>query len=566
MPPLPIQLKRARPFLLALLCLGYACGEKQSSSTPLARVDEKQVTAAAFERRLRHFLMLTPIDEPHVREALLQNMVNEKVLVLEAEQRGLLEQSDYLDYVQRVETDVVLDAYQNVIADTHGVVREEDLFTAFALQNEKVRARHLFARTREEAERLYARLQTGTPFEMLAAETLTDQQLAARGGDLGYFALDDIDQAIKKVAATLKVGEVSPPFKSFYGYSIIKLEDRFRNPFLLETEFAKNKKRLDWEVRHQKRAEMLRTHARQISKELNIQYNAATLGLLWAELQAANKDSLAQVTPEQPLFHRISPDLPLAHVKGRPWTVGDLQAHARWTSMRQRRAIRSQEALQEFINGLAIRDELLAEARAEGLHKSAAVRALVAERVEQFVVNKMRRLTTDTVRVPEDTLRAEYARNPRQYVHPKQVNVREITVASRELAERLLAQLRRGADFAQLARAHSVRQWSRERGGEVGFAAKGEFGQLGQAIFALTKNSFGGPYQIGEHYMIVQVLDMHEERLKTFAEAQAEINENLLGYMKWSALKKHTEVWRKEHQVAIDAEALNRVASPLKKS
>lgn len=552
--------------LVFVLCALFACNPKPESDAPLAQVGEKQVTRATFERRLRHFLMLTPIDEPHVRAALLQNMVNEKVLMLAAERRGLLEQSDYLDYVQRVEAEVVLEAYQDVIADTHGVVREADLFTAFALQNEKVRARHLFARTREEADRLYARLQAGTPFETLAAETLTDARLAARGGDLGYFALDDVDQAVQKVAATLRVGEISPPFKSFYGYSIIKLEDRFRNPFLLETEFAKNKKRLDWEVRHQKRAEMLRAHARKISKELNIQYNAATLGLLWAELQAANKDSLAQVTPEQPLFSRISPDLPLAQVKGRPWAVRDLQARARWTSARQRRAIRSQEALQEFINGLAIRDELLAEARAEGLHESAAVRALVAEKLEQHMVNRMRRLVTDTVRVPEDSLRMEYERNPKQYVHPKQVNVREITVASRELAERLLAQLRRGADFGQLARAHSVREWSRARGGEVGFAAKGEFGQLGQTIFALTKKSFGGPYQIGEHYMIVQVLDIREERTKNFAEAKDEIRESLLGYMKWSALKKQTEVWRKEYQISVDAEALNRVASPLKKS
>lgn len=559
-------MKLAGCWLLVALCFLLGCGDKREGNTPLAQVDGKQVSAAAFERRLRHFLMLTPIDEPHVREALLHNMVNEKVFVLEAERRGVLEQPDYVDYAQRVETDVMLDAYQDVIADTHGVVREADLFTAFALQNEKVRARHLFARTREEAERLYARLQAGTPFETLAAETLTDAQLAARGGDLGYFALDDIDQATQRVAATLRVGEISPPFKSFYGYSILKLEDRFRNPFLLETEFAKNKKRLDWEVRHQKRAEILRGHARKISATLNMQYDTATLDLLWAELQSANKDSLTHASPEQPWFSRISPDLPLANVKGQPWTVRDLQTRARWTSTRQRRAIRSKDALQEFINGLAIRDELLAEAKAKGLHENAAVRALVAERTEQYVVNKMRALVTDTVRVPEDSLRAEYERNPKQYVHARQVNVREITVASRELAEKLLAQLRSGADFAQLARAHSLRQWSRERGGEVGFAAKGEFGSLGQAIFALPKRGFGGPFQIGEHFMIVQVLDVREERPKNFAEAKAEVSESLVGYMKWSALKKQTEAWRKQHQITTNTEALSRVRSPLKKS
>jgi len=559
-------MKFAFCFLPSALCLLYACSPKSESNTPPAQVGDRQVTAAAFERRLRHFLMLTPIDEPHVREALLQNMVNEKVLVLEAEQRGLHEQPDYHDYLQRAETDAVLDAYQNVIADTHGVVSEADLFTAFALQNEKVRARHLFAPSREEADRLYARLQAGTPFEALAAETLRDQTLAARGGDLGYFALDDVDQAIQKVAATLKVGEISPPFKSFYGYSIIKLEDRFRNPFLLESEYAKNKERLHWEVRHQKRAEMLRAHGRKILAGLNMQYEPAILDLLWAELEAARNNSLENVAPEQSLFSRISSDLPLAKVKGQAWTVKELQEHARWTSSRQRRAIRSKEALQEFINGLALREELLAEAKAQGLQDNAAVRAIVAERAEQFLIKKMRALVMDTVRVPEDSLRAEFARNPKQYAHPRQVNVREITVATRELAEKLLAQVRSGGDFAKLAHEHSLRPWTRDRGGEAGFAVQGEYGPVGQAIFTLPKHGFGGPYQLGEHFMIVQVLDVREERSKNFAEAQAEISESLLGYMKWSALKKQMNVWRQRHQIATDAGALSRVRSPLKKS
>jgi parvulin-like peptidyl-prolyl isomerase len=548
------------------LCVLFACSPEPESDAPLAQVGEKQVTAETFERRLRHFLMLTPIDEPHVREALLQNMVDEKVLVLEAEHRGFHEQPDYEDYVQRVETDAVLEAYQNVIADTQGVARDEDLIVEFALENEKVRARHLFARTREEAERLYARLQAGTPFETLAAETLNDKQLAAAGGDLGYFALDDVDQAVKKVAAALQVSEVSPPFKSFYGYSIIKLEDRFRNPFLLETEFAKNKKRLHWEVRHQKRAEMLRQHGREVLADLNVQYEPATLNLLWNELQATRNDSLEHVAPEQPLFSRISPDLPLARMKDRQWTVKDLQARARWTSGRQRRAIRSLEALQEFITGLALRDEFLAEAKAKGLHENAAVRAIVAERAEQFLVKKMRGLAIDTVRVAEDSLRAEYERNPKQYVHPRQVNVREITVASRTEAEQLLAQVRSGADFAKLARAHSLREWSRERGGEVGYAAKGEFGQLGQAIFALPKNGLGGPYQIGEHFMIVQVLDLRAERPKTFAEAKAEIAESMLGYAKITALKKRIASWRQGYKITTDSAALSRVRWPLTKS
>ncbi|NUO79048.1 peptidylprolyl isomerase [candidate division KSB1 bacterium] len=552
--------------LLLALCLLLACGQEQEGNKPLAQVGDKQVTAANFSRRFRHFLMLTPIDEPHVRAALLQNMVDEKVLVLEAERRGLAERPDYADYVQRVQTDAVLDAYKDVIADTQGVVNEADLLTEFALENEKVHARHLFAETREQAEALHARLQAGASFEALAAESFQDRQLAASGGDLGYFALDEVDQAIKKVAATLKVGEVSAPFKSFYGYSIIKLEDRFRNPFLLETEFAKNKKRLHWEVRHQKRAEILRAHGRKILADLNIAYHPATLDLLWKELQATRNDSSEHLEPEQPVFSTLPPELPVAEVGGKTWTVKAMQAQARWTSSRQRRALRTKEALQEFLNGLVLREELLREAKGRGLERDAKVQAVVAERAEQFLINKIRAQVTDTVRVPEDSLREAYARNPQQYVHPRQVNVREITVATRAEAERLLAQIRGGADFAELAQRHSLRAWTRERGGEVGFAAQGEFGPLGQAIFALPKHGFGGPYQVGEHFMIVQVLDVRAERQKSLAEAKAEITESFIDYMKRAALKKQTQAWREDYKIEVDMNGLSRIRSPLQKS
>jgi parvulin-like peptidyl-prolyl isomerase len=440
------------------------------------------------------------------------------------------------------------------------------LFTEFALENEKARARHLFAATLDEANALYMRLQNGESFEALAAETFRDPQLARNGGDLGYFAIDEVDQAFKKALATMKVGEVSKPLKTFYGYSIIKLEDRFRNPFLVETEFAKNKKRLHWEVRHQKRAEMLRAHGQKTLARLHITYNAETLDLLWEELKTGSRDSSEYGDPEQPVFPQIPPELEVAQVGGKPWTVKDVQLRARWTSSRQRRAIRTKEALQDFLNGLALRDELLREAKARGVDRDAKVRALVAERLEQFLVKKMRTAITDTVTVPEDTLRAIYAENPAQYVHPRQVNVREITVATRTEAEQLLVQIRGGADFATLARTHSLREWSRERGGEVGFAAKGEFGPLGQAIFALPQYGVGGPYQTGGHFMIVQVIGMRAERPKSFAEAKAEIAESVLSSAQRAALKKQVANWRLEYKISTDVNALSRVRSPLSKS
>jgi len=548
------------------MILAGCSSEQNAHNKTLAQVGGKKISAGVFEKRLLNFTMLTPIDEPQVRRALLENMINEKVLVLEAEQRGLAAETEYQDYCRRLAIDAMLDAYKDDVAGVRPEVSENEVVREFALQNEKARARHLHAATLEEANRLYERLNSGESFDALAAETFEDRELAQRGGDLGYFTWEEMDPAFSAAAQKLRAGEISTPIKTHFGYSIIKLEDRFRKPILTESEFTKNKKRLAWEVRHRKRADALREHGKKILAELKVSFNESTLERLWAEFDAARRDSTTRAGAEQPPLFKLDQELALVTVGGKLWRVKDFQSRAQWTSEGQRRSLRTKDALKEFINGLAIRDELIREARAKGWERSPQVRATIAERSERLLIDKMRAVVIDAVRVPEDSLRAEYEKNPRQYVFPCLVNVREITVAARDEAEKLLAQVMKGADFAAVARRHSLHAWSRQRGGEVGFAAKGDYGPLGEAIFALSLNEFGGPYQNGEYFTIVQVLEIRPEQQKNFEQAKEEIAEGLIEYFKQSALTKQIEKWRQGYTVSVDSLGLGKVKSPLAKS
>ena len=79
-------------------------------------------------------------------------------------------------------------------------VRERDVADLFVRVNTTLKARHLYARTREQADRLYARLQAGETFEDLAREGFADSVLAARGGSVGYFEFDEMDPAFEDAA------------------------------------------------------------------------------------------------------------------------------------------------------------------------------------------------------------------------------------------------------------------------------------------------------------------------------------------------------------------------------
>ncbi|MBI9033865.1 MAG: peptidylprolyl isomerase [Bacteroidales bacterium] len=74
---------------------------------------------------------------------------------------------------------------------------------------------------------VYAKLQAGEKFEDLAKKYSDDKNTAARGGELQWFGVNTIlpqfVQAIRKIE---KVGDVSIPVETLYGYHIIKVLEK----------------------------------------------------------------------------------------------------------------------------------------------------------------------------------------------------------------------------------------------------------------------------------------------------------------------------------------------------
>lgn len=82
-----------------------------------------------------------------------------------------------------------------------------------------------FQKARQLAEEAYQEIQAGAKFSGLA------KGFGARGVqveevDLGYVHKGELMPDLEKIAFALKSGEVSPPFRSQYGYHIVKVVDR----------------------------------------------------------------------------------------------------------------------------------------------------------------------------------------------------------------------------------------------------------------------------------------------------------------------------------------------------
>ncbi|MFW9820524.1 MAG: peptidylprolyl isomerase [Candidatus Thorarchaeota archaeon] len=85
----------------------------------------------------------------------------------------------------------------------------------------KIKASHILVEKYSRAQEIYEDLIAGDKFEQLASQYSTCSS-KKRGGNLGEFCKGDMVPEFWNACTKLKIGEISRPVKSQYGYHIIK--------------------------------------------------------------------------------------------------------------------------------------------------------------------------------------------------------------------------------------------------------------------------------------------------------------------------------------------------------
>jgi peptidyl-prolyl cis-trans isomerase C len=95
---------------------------------------------------------------------------------------------------------------------------------------EEVHARHILVESEDEAKAVREELEKGADFAELAKSKSKDPGAAAEGGDLGYFAKEQMVPEFADAAFKLEKDKISDPVKSPFGWHIIKVEDKRTRP------------------------------------------------------------------------------------------------------------------------------------------------------------------------------------------------------------------------------------------------------------------------------------------------------------------------------------------------
>lgn len=173
--------------------------------------------------------------------------------------------------------------------------------------------------------------------------------------------------------------------------------------------------------------------------------------------------------------------------------------------------------------------------------------------LEQYLKNK---LFAD-IKVTDDEVMAVYTRD-------KIASIRHLLKITRDKSdtekakikkqmEDLLAQLKKGADFAKLAKKYSEDPGSKEQGGLIKNVQRGDlFKELDDAIFSLAVGEISDVIESRIGYHIIKVVD-REQDPRGFEEAKEEIKLELTEPARKKALSDKIEELKGKYQMKIIA-------------
>ena len=198
----------------------------------LARVGSWSITIDEFEERLEALKEVVPeydITDPEARRLVLDELVNQQVLVLGAEEKGLTRQKDIQAAVEEFRRTLIVREVARQL--TEGIEMSDMEARAFYEENREAmvgpaqwHVREVVVASKDEATTVLTEILKGADFAEMAKQYSTGTT-ASQGGDLGFITQEPFPQ-MGSILLPLEEGDVSGVFKGPEGYYIVKLEEK----------------------------------------------------------------------------------------------------------------------------------------------------------------------------------------------------------------------------------------------------------------------------------------------------------------------------------------------------
>jgi len=199
----------------------------------LARVGTWNITIDEFTERLQALKEVVPeydITDPQAKLLVLDELINQQILVMGAEQAGGLERKKDIDAaVEEFRRTLIVREVARQLTEDVTMTDQEAM--AFYEENKEAmitpmqwHVREIVFADKEQATHILTEILKGADFAEMAKQ-YSIGRTASDGGDLGFITQEPFPQMGSALLAA-EVGDTSSVFKGPEGYYIVKLEEK----------------------------------------------------------------------------------------------------------------------------------------------------------------------------------------------------------------------------------------------------------------------------------------------------------------------------------------------------
>ena len=216
------------------------------------------------------------------------------------------------------------------------------------------------------------------------------------------------------------------------------------------------------------------------------------------------------------------------------------------------RVLAEPDLLRQLISNLHLRRAFAHDADRQGLSKNAEVQYKLQTAREnalaEALIEQIATTATPNTAAADKLAATIYKAEPQRFAVPAQTRARHIliqgtTPESRAKAEKLLIELKAGANFEELAKANSSDPGSAAKGGDLGFFPKGRMVKpFDEAVDALkTPGDLSGVVESTFGYHIIRLEERQPASTKPFEEVREQLRAEVIGKAQQDARMKEVE-------------------------
>jgi len=209
-----------------------------------------------------------------------------------------------------------------------------------------------------------------------------------------------------------------------------------------------------------------------------------------------------------------------------------------------------------MLDTLVMRELILQQAAKDGVDKSKEVEEKMAELKKRIIVDTYLKKKLETsAKISDEELKSFYEKNLDKFKAADQVRASHILVKTEQEAKDILAQLKGGAKFEELAKTRSIDS-SASKGGDLGWFGKGNMVPVFEkTVFGLKEGETSGIVKSEFGYHIIKLTGKRSAGTRPLEEVKEQIRAALAPQKQQQAFMQLKEELRKGAKIELKDQA-----------